>query len=297
MTMIAFTDRQPRPTEGRALPWPEKQDLFGVHVSVTDYDQCVQFILDRAARRQSALVTFMPVHGLVTAATDAAYRSAINTFDIVAPDGQPVRWSLNRFHNAGLTDRVYGPHTMLRVCEGAAQRGIGVYLYGSTPDVLQRLQERLLQACPTLRIAGAESPPFRPLTPQETEQTLARIDASGAGVVMVGLGCPRQDLFAHQHRARIHAVQMCVGAAFDFHAGNKKMAPAWMQKRGLEWLFRLTQEPSRLWRRYLVTNTLFLGLCAKTAIGRFFSRPRRLSHPRESTDIKAPVQCARTGVN
>lgn len=245
------------------INWPDKYDLFGVHVSVTTYDECVERIMQAAQRRQSALVTFMPVHGLVTAATDAGYRTAINDFDIVAPDGQPVRWALNQFHQAGLTDRVYGPQTTLLVCREAARRGVGVYLYGSTDEVLDQLTIKLTELCPGLKIVGHQSPPFRAMSQDELQQAVDRINASGAGIVMVGLGCPRQDFFAREHRDAIRAVQMCVGAAFDFHAGNKKMAPAWMQKKGLEWLFRLTQEPGRLWRRYLVTNSIFLFLCAR----------------------------------
>jgi N-acetylglucosaminyldiphosphoundecaprenol N-acetyl-beta-D-mannosaminyltransferase len=125
----------------------------------------------------------------------------------------------------------------------------------------------LIQKFPRLRIAGAEAPPFRRLTPEEDEAMVQRINASGAGLVFIGLGCPKQDHFAADHMDHIQAVQVCVGAAFDFHAGNKRTAPAWMQRRGLEWLFRLFQEPRRLWKRYLVTNTLFLVKLARQWLG------------------------------
>lgn len=253
-----------------AAQWPDKFNLFGVQVSVTGYDQAQEVILQAALAHQSAVVTHMPVHGLITAATDEKYRDCINRFDLVAPDGQPVRWALNRFGAAGLKDRCYGPELMIRLCRRAAELNIGIYLYGSTPAVIEKLQQRLLELCPGLHIAGAESPPFRPLTDTERQQVIDRINASGAGLVFIGLGCPRQDFFAAQTREQIRAVQLCVGAAFDFHAGNKKMAPAWMQRLSLEWLFRLTQEPARLWKRYLVTNTLFLLYSAKE----FFRRPR-----------------------
>jgi exopolysaccharide biosynthesis WecB/TagA/CpsF family protein len=139
---------------------------------------------------------------------------------------------------------------------------VSVYLYGGSPAVTEKLRRNLLDRLPGLEIAGYEAPPFRPLTPQEDDQVIQRINESGAGIVFIGLGCPKQDLFAYEHRERIRAVQVCVGAAFDFHAGVKPMAPGWMQRRGLEWLYRLLQEPRRLWRRYLVANTVFLAKLA-----------------------------------
>ena len=246
--------------------WPVKKELFGVQISPTSYDEAMEPIMLAACERRSALVTFLPVHGIVTAARDRDYRAQINVFDIVAPDGQPVRWALNKFHKAELRDRVYGPEMMMRLCRKAAQTGVSIYLYGSTPETLAKLRAKLLEALPNLNIAGHESPPFRKLTEQETQETVQRINDSGAGLVFIGLGCPKQDQFAFEHKHAIRAVQLCVGAAFDFHAGTKKMAPAWMQKRGLEWLFRLTQEPGRLWRRYVETNTLFLALVARRVV-------------------------------
>lgn len=240
--------------------WPAKYDVFGVRISAVDYNGAVAAILVAAKQRRSAAVDLMPVHGLITAARDQLFRQRINEFDMVAPDGQPVRWALNRFHGLCLKDRVYGPFLTLHVCQAAAEQGVGVYLYGSTPEVLQRFEQALQRRYSALKIVGAESPPFRSLTPEEHAKTIERINASGAGIVLLGLGCPRQEVFAHENLGRIRAVQLCVGAAFDFHAGNKRMAPTWMQKRGLEWLFRLISEPRRLWRRYLVTNSLFVFL-------------------------------------
>jgi exopolysaccharide biosynthesis WecB/TagA/CpsF family protein len=249
-----------------SVNWPARHDVFGVQVSATTYDQAEAVIIEAARQRRGAVVTHMPVHGLITAATDAKYRECVNRFDIIAPDGQPVRWALNKFHDAGLDDRCYGPELMIRLCRRAAEQHIGVYLYGSTPEVIEKLSRRLLELCPGLKIAGSESPPFRPLSDAERQEVVGRINDSGAGLVFIGLGCPRQDYFAGQTKNEIHAVQLCVGAAFDFHAGNKKMAPAWMQRMSLEWLFRLTHEPGRLWKRYLVTNSIFLMLCAKRLI-------------------------------
>jgi exopolysaccharide biosynthesis WecB/TagA/CpsF family protein len=184
-------------------------------------------------------------------------------------------------HGAGLRERVYGPELMLRLCRMAADAGLGVYLYGGTPEVLDRLVARLSRRCPGLCVVGAEAPPFRTLTADEDEAVCARIRSSGARLVFIGLGCPKQDLFAHAHRDRIAAVQICVGAAFDFHAGVKPMAPRWMQRSGFEWLFRLAQEPRRLGRRYLVTNTVFLTMFARAllhrVVGRFFKSRRSIA--------------------
>ena len=260
MTMASMTQVNQIP---RHFPMPRKRDLFGVRVSPTTYDQVVRTVIRAARARHPAIVDLMPVHGLVTAALDPAYRTKIDTFDIVAPDGQPVRWALNNFHNTNLADRVYGPKLMWMLCEAAAKAGVSVYLLGSTPYVLNKLARRLVSHIPGLQIAGQTSPPFRALTAEEDAELVRKINDSGAGIVFLGLGCPLQETFAYEHRTSIRAVQLCVGAAFDFHAGTKRMAPAWMQRRGLEWLYRLTHEPRRLWKRYFVTNSVFIVLFAR----------------------------------
>ena len=247
---------------GTHLSWPNKVDLFGVGLSVTNYEEATRVILQAARRRIASVVACQPVHAVITASEDATLRSQVNSFELVTPDGQPVRWAMNLLHVTRLIDRVYGPELMLRLCRGAAEEGISIYLYGGSPAVDEQLHVNLRHLYPELRIAGHESPPFRALTPAEDRAAVERINASGAGLVFVGLGCPKQDRFAYEHRHAIQAVQLCVGAAFDFHAGAKKMAPAWMQRRGLEWLYRLVQEPGRLWRRYLVTNSHFLAKLA-----------------------------------
>jgi exopolysaccharide biosynthesis WecB/TagA/CpsF family protein len=250
-------------SSARVTAWPAKVDLLGVEISLTDYDSLARLIVAAGQRNEPALATFLPVHGVVTAATDAGYKYRINSFDVVAPDGQPVRWALNWIHKAGLVDRVSGPEMMLRLCQRAANEGVSIYLYGSSQDTLDRLKANLKQRFPALEIAGMEAPPFRALTAEENDAAVERINASGAGLVFLGLGLPRQDYFAHHNRHGIKAVQLCVGAAFDFHAGKKKLAPAWMQKSGLEWTYRLIQEPRRLWKRYLVTNTVFVYLMTR----------------------------------
>ena len=257
-----------------ATKLPPKYDVLGVKISATTYDQALDAVASRAARGESSVMSLHAVHALVTASSNPRLREAVNRFDIVAPDGQPVRWALNWLHNAALKERVYGPEFMLRLCARAVDEQTPVYLYGSTESVIAALQQALLARYPRLRIAGVESPPFRELTPEEDNAVVERINASGAGIVFIGLGAPKQDIFAAAHRDRIHAVQVCVGAAFDFHAGLLPMAPVWMQKCGLEWSYRLLKEPRRLWRRYAVTNTVFLARLLVALL-----RKRTLPHP------------------
>jgi N-acetylglucosaminyldiphosphoundecaprenol N-acetyl-beta-D-mannosaminyltransferase len=253
---------------------PRRHDLFGVRVSAATYDQVVCWCINRARSGKGGTIDLMAVHSLVSAVQSEEYRTKVNTFDIVAPDGQPVRWALNHFHKTNLADRVYGPELTIRLCAAAAAAGVPIYLYGATPEVIETLSANLLQKFPALRIAGSESPPFRALTREEDAAVIQRINSSGAGLIFIGIGCPKQELFAHDHRDSIRGVQLCVGAAFDFHAGKKRIAPPWMQKRGLEWLFRLCSEPGRLWKRYLVTNSIFLMLVLRQMlIGRRTAAP------------------------
>jgi len=239
-------------------PWPRKYPLLRVGISATTYADTTDKIIAAARKKQGGVVTALPVHGVVTASEDPDLRAKINTFEIVAPDGQPIRWALNLLYGTHLSDRVYGPELMLWLCRRAAAEGIGIYLYGSHNHVVKKLAANLTKWFPTLQIDGCESPPFRLLSQDEDRETVERINASGAELIFLGLGCPRQDVFAFEHRKTIKGVQVCVGAAFDFHSGNKPMAPSWMQRNSLEWLFRLVQEPRRLWRRYFFTNTFFL---------------------------------------
>ena len=248
------------------VAWPTKVDLLGIEVTPTNYDEAVEATTSAAKRHTPGVVSCHAVHAIVTASCDTSLRDKVNTFDMITPDGQPVRWALNLLHRANLQDRVYGPELTLRLCARAAAEGVSVYLYGGSRDVVEKLRLRLQEGFPGLQIAGYESPPFRALTPAEDADMVERINASGAGLVFIGLGCPKQDVFAYEHRDKIHAVQVCVGAAFDFHAGVKPFAPVWMQRHGLEWLYRLLEEPGRLGRRYLVTNTIFVfKLAAQTS--------------------------------
>jgi N-acetylglucosaminyldiphosphoundecaprenol N-acetyl-beta-D-mannosaminyltransferase len=268
------------PTEIKVV-WPKKYDLFGVQVSATNYDELVDAMIRAAKKRVPAVVSFHAVHAIIEATRDPEQLAKVNRFEAIAPDGQPVRWALNQLHRVELKERVYGPETMARLCERAAKESVPIYLYGGSQQVVDDLLQRLPSRFHGLQIVGAESPPFRALTAAEDAAVVRRINESGAGIVFIGLGCPKQDHFAADHADRIHAVQACVGAAFDFHAETKAMAPQWMQRNGLEWLYRLASEPRRLWRRYLQTNSVFLAKWFRAAMRKRPPASRGLADERE----------------
>ena len=239
-----------------------KKNLIGVLIDAVDYDSALHRIALAARSCRPLAISALAVHGVMTGYTDPEQRTRLNQLDLVVPDGQPVRWALNLLHGAGLPERVYGPTLMLKTCELAEREGFGVYLYGSTAETLVQLQESLKARYPELRISGAEPSKFRRLSIAEKAEVVERIQASGARIVFVGLGCPRQEVWAYEYREALSIPILAVGAAFDFHAGTTRQAPRWMQDRGLEWLFRLKSEPRRLWQRYLVLNPWYVSLVA-----------------------------------
>jgi len=230
--------------------------VLGAHIDALSWDTALDRLMNWAHARESRCVTICNVHVVVSASRDAAYREIINAADMATPDGAPVAWMLRRQGFSGQS-RISGPDVMWALCEHCAAEGISIYCYGSTETTLGLLQARLATVFPTLKMT-TESPPFRTLTAEEDAAAVARINESGAGIVLVGLGCPKQERWMAVHRGRVNAVMIGVGAAFDFHAGTVRRAPAWMRDNGLEWLHRLLSEPRRLWKRYLVTNTLFI---------------------------------------
>lgn len=225
-------------------------------IDAMQWDAALDRLMAWGKARESRYVTICNAHVVVTAAQDKAYGAIINASDMATPDGAPVAWMLRRQGFAGQS-RISGPDLMWSLCERAASEGIHVYCYGSTDETLALLKQRLNAAFPVLGVT-MESPPFRSLSPQEDAEAVERINTSGAGLVFVGLGCPKQERWMAKHRGQVQAVMLGVGAAFDFHAGTVNRAPLWMQRHGLEWLHRLCSEPRRLWKRYLVTNTLFV---------------------------------------
>jgi N-acetylglucosaminyldiphosphoundecaprenol N-acetyl-beta-D-mannosaminyltransferase len=224
--------------------------------------------------RQSRYLCFCNVHSVVIAKFLADAGCAIRGADLALPDGMPVAWALRMmgFRNQ---QRIDGPTFMWRLCGNLQERGNSIFLYGSRQSTLDTLCVAMKEAFPRLQIAGVFAPPYRQLTPDEDDAIVNAINASGASVVFVGLGCPKQEIWMAKHRARIDALLVGVGAAFDYHAGTVRRARPWMQASGLEWLYRLVQEPRRLWKRYLLTNALFVVYLAAQLIGQVLPGNRR----------------------
>jgi exopolysaccharide biosynthesis WecB/TagA/CpsF family protein len=237
-----------------------KHNVLGIQVDAVDYQAAVNKIITAAHQHQSLSVSALAVHGVMTGVLDEIHRYRLNHLDLVCPDGQPVRWALNLLYKTGLPDRVTGPQLMLQICERAAQEGLPIYLYGSRPSVLESLSQNLLARFPKLIIAGSQPSRFRQVSAEEKQEIIAEIRESGAAMTFVGLGCPRQEVWAYEYTAELSMPTMAVGAAFDFHAGNLSQAPQILQKWGLEWFYRLMQEPTRLWKRYVFLNPLYVSL-------------------------------------
>jgi N-acetylglucosaminyldiphosphoundecaprenol N-acetyl-beta-D-mannosaminyltransferase len=232
---------------------------LGVPLAISDYDEVVTWMDAMVAADARGWLTAAAVNLVMSARDDPTTMRAVLEATLAVPDGQPLVWALRLLGHTRAT-RVYGPDLMAHYCAHAASTGTPIYLYGGRSDeALELLERRLSERFPGLRIVGGWSPPFRPLTTDERERVVAEIDNSGAKVVWVGTGQPKQELWMHEMRPRLAAPLLVgVGAAFDFHAGIVSQAPAWMQRNGLEWLYRLTREPGRLWRRYLTQNPRFV---------------------------------------
>ena len=230
----------------------------GVGIDPVTMDAAVARIRAAAVEGRPLATHLVNAYTLSLAARDADFRTLLDRGDLNLPDGTPLVWLGRRAGLEGFRSRVYGPDLTLAVCDAGRADGLRHYLYGASPEVAETFAASLRTRFPGIDIAGVESPPFRALTREEEDDLVARIAASGANVVWVGLGTPKQDEFVDRFRDRLAMPLVAVGAAFDFIAGAKKMAPGWMQRWGLEWLYRLVSEPRRLWRRYLVGNSVFL---------------------------------------
>ena len=233
-------------------------NVLDVFVDAPRWDDTIEHIWRWARFGQSRQVVCCNVHMLVEARRDPALQTALARADLVTPDGMPVVWMLRQLGFGG-QQRINGPDLMWRTCAMAEVCGLPIYLHGTTGATLARLRTRLASAFPRLVIAGCDAPPFGVPTPAELAAAAQRIQRSGARIVFVGLGCPRQELWMMQQRGRLQAVMLGVGAAFDYHAGTVQRAPDWMQRHGLEWLYRLAREPRRLWKRYASTNSRFVA--------------------------------------
>jgi N-acetylglucosaminyldiphosphoundecaprenol N-acetyl-beta-D-mannosaminyltransferase len=232
-----------------------------MRVDATNYAHAAQQVLRWARQDESRYVCVATVNNVIEAYDDPGYGAVMEAADLVTPDGMPLVWGL-RLLGAAAATRVYGPDLTPAVCQLAAELGVPVGFYGGTEDVLDQLIDRLGQRYPGLRTVYRASPPFRPLTPAEERRTVEDLGRSGARILFVGLGTPKQERWMAEHKGQVHAVMLGVGAAFDFLAGRKAQAPGLLQRLGLEWLYRLVHEPRRLWRRYLYRNPRFVALFA-----------------------------------
>lgn len=248
-----------------------KRNVLGIMVDAVDYDSAVKKITDAAEEQRSFTVSALAVHGVMTGATDKEHQYRLNAMNLIVPDGQPVRWALNLLHRTKLASRVYGPELTLRTMKAAAEKGLPVYFYGSTPEILAGLELRIRRMFPGIIIAGSEPSKFRTLNASERRDLATRIIDSGAKILFVGLGCPRQEVFCFEMAGLLPMPMLAVGAAFAFHAGLLPQAPPHWQNRGLEWLFRLIQEPKRLWKRYLFLNPYYTFLVAAQWFGLRYS--------------------------
>jgi N-acetylglucosaminyldiphosphoundecaprenol N-acetyl-beta-D-mannosaminyltransferase len=239
----------------------ETREIVGTRIDGTSYQDACDRIQTWTEQSTSCYIIAANVHVVMMGYWHRAYQGILHQAALVTPDGMPLVWAMRLLGVKGQS-RVYGPDLMLAWCARAAQIGSPLFLYGGTDIMLSKLKENLETRFPGLIVAGTYSPPFRALTPTEEAEDIERIRASGAKVVFVGLGCPKQEEWMARQQGKLPAVMIGVGAAFSFHSGEVSQAPRWMMKVGLEWLYRLYSEPRRLWRRYLLNNPAFLLLFA-----------------------------------
>lgn len=250
------------PTIKPAGPMPAaargSRHILGMRVDATRYEAAAGALVARAEAGDGAMVCVCTVHMVMEGVDDPGFQKLVNMADLVTPDGVPLVWALRLLGIPG-AERVYGPSLTARLCARAAERGIPVGFYGGTNALLDALHSRLLREHPGLRVAFRFAPPFRVLTPDENARVAHAIRESGARILFVGLGCPKQERWMAARRQALPCVMLGVGAAFDFLAGVKPQAPGFLQRAGLEWLFRLACEPRRLWRRYVLLNPRFVA--------------------------------------
>jgi N-acetylglucosaminyldiphosphoundecaprenol N-acetyl-beta-D-mannosaminyltransferase len=243
-----------------------KLRVNSVLISTGRYDDQVTRILDLGRERSSSYVVCVNAHMVAEAWRDPAFAVVVNEADISAPDGMPVMRMLQMVHGVR-QERVAGNDLMPSVIAGAESRGLRLFLYGSTAAVLEKIKARIARDHPDLVLAGTYSPPFRNLTTEDLDQHADRIQASEANIVLVALGCPRQERWMASMKGKIDSVMLGVGGAFPLYAGIDTRAPLIVRQLSLEWMVRLLLEPRRLWKRYLVTNSIFIWLSVRTLIG------------------------------
>lgn len=256
--MLIAERRRPMVTQSK-IENPKSFRVLGVQVDAVQIADVIHQMEEWIyARDGTHFIAVTNVDSIMQAWHHDSFRQILNAADLTVPDGMPLVW-LGRLKGHGMKRRVYGPDLLLDFCRATRAKGYGHFFYGGSAGVTERLADALVQHCPRLRVVGTYSPPFRPLTPGEDREAVEMINQAAPDVLWVGLGCPKQErwMFEHRHRLNVPVI-VGVGAAFDFCTGRVAQAPRWMREHGLEWLFRLHQEPRRLWRRYLIYNTQFV---------------------------------------
>lgn len=250
-----------------------QESILGMKVDATSYLHATATICEWAKRQESKYVCVAPVSSVMEAYDSDSFRYVVNNAGLVTPDGMPVVWGLKLLGQRHAT-RVYGPDLTTALLERAASSGISVGFYGGTPPVLEGLIQVVKSRFPNLQVLFAWSPPFRPLSTEEDQEVVTRINKAAPQILFVGIGSPKQEFWMASHKGKVNAVMLGVGAAFDFLAGAKPQAPRWMMGLGLEWLFRLATEPRRLWKRYLKQNPRFVVLFVLQLLGAKFGRSK-----------------------
>ena len=245
------------------MKYKETYDILGVQVAVTDMNKILSFLREHLDELKGNYICVSNVHTMVMAYENEHYKKIQNEAAVVLPDGKPL--SVLERKKGGFLDaeKVSGPDLMPEVFKLSEKMGYRHFFYGTTEQTLELLKDNLERKYPNLRIAGMYAPPFRQLTREEDDEIIQKINDSKADFLWVGLGAPKQEIWMADHKNKVHAVMIGVGAGFDFHAGVVKRAPVWMQRCGLEWLYRLFQDPKRLWKRYVVTNSKFIWYMIK----------------------------------
>lgn len=253
----------------------QKLKILNSFISKGTFQEFIAHIFNLAGDKKSSYVCFANVHMLIESHKDTAFNKILNSADVVTPDGAPVSKVMSLFYKYS-QDRVAGMDLLPALLSEAEKRNKSVYFYGSTDNVLEAIVKRASKELPNLRIAGVYSPPFRKLSEEEDQQIVDMINSSGADLVFVALGCPKQEKWMAEHKNKVNACMLGVGQAFLVYAGLEKRLPKWARDFCLEWVYRLYLEPGRLWKRYLYTNSMFLFLITKLALSR--SRNKTLTN-------------------
>jgi len=269
------------------VPAVPSSPVIGVEVTALSFEETVERVVAMAKDPSPGrYVCVANVHMLVEARQRPAFREVLEMADLVTPDGMPLVWMMRR-GGRPQQERVAGMDLLPAICARAADEGVPVFFLGATMEVLDRMRSKFVQKIPRLKIAGMFAPPFRPLTLDENRALVEMINRSGAGILLIALGCPKQEEWMHNNRG-VRPVMVGLGAAFGVYAGMQRRAPAAMQRSGLEWLFRLAQEPKRLWKRYLVTNLRFLGHILRESRGS--GQSKLLPRKEMGVPAKPPVE-------